>query len=118
MTIPDNAEAVLQSLQDIRARYETTLQDDPALANSDLTPLEALEALDAQMRQAVEGALAFAQDHPDAAEGIREQFTELAGLNRQLMQRIEQGRAEIARQLGKLGAARKGMREYSDASQL
>ncbi|NNL10954.1 MAG: hypothetical protein HKO84_04265, partial [Pseudomonadales bacterium] len=110
MTNPDNAAAVLQSLQAIRAQYETTLQD-PALANSDLAPLE---ALDEQMRQVVEQARAFAQAQPDAAEGIREQFTELAGLNQQLMQKIEQGRAEIAKQLGKLGAARKGMREYSD----
>ncbi|MGB5324830.1 MAG: hypothetical protein WBN40_05315 [Pseudomonadales bacterium] len=107
-------EPVLQALDALVRRYEVFLQD-PELPLGDLLPLR---ALDNNMRAVAEQALALAQSAPRQAPLIQQQLAQVAALNRQILDKVEQGRETVAAQLDKLGKARKGVGAYAANARL
>lgn len=103
-----------QALRDIAVRYRQHIAD-PDLAVGDLAPLR---ELDTMMRDAVEQALSQASDEPVQVPQLQGLIGKIAELNQQLLQKVEQGRQDIAGQLGKLGSAHRGARAYADNARL
>lgn len=114
MTLSPTAASALQDLEKLGESYAQVLAL-PELALDDLQPLR---DLDEGMHKVVEQALAIATDEPGAAAGLQAGIARIAELNQQLLQKVEQGRAGVAQQLGEIGKARRGVRAYQDSANL